>query len=239
MFVWGGNAGSVGQHHSRLDMFGVNMLTEEWHQHDVTPPDTPPPCERSCSAAIGNTIYSYGGVISFQPFRTSDELYKLNLDVMRWRRVTTRDTKPEGRCGAGMCSMNGRLLLMGGHGPLPSQMKHPRAEYKKGGLGEGCGWNNELFEFDPKTGECVSEQGYSYLFKYLFIYLYIYLLIYLFIYFEIFMSLLITYLFIQLLINISAYLFIHLFTYLQFVCKDLCSFRLCGLLGLCWFLYFI
>ena len=159
MFVWGGLTSRLDDdYHSRLDLFSVNMLTGEWHQHTVTPPDTPTPCEHACSAAIGNTIYSYGGWISFEPFRTCDELYKLNLEEMRWRRVEARGTKPEGRSGAGMCRLNGKLLLMGGYGPFPSQMaKHPQAQYKEDGS-EGCGWNNELFEFDPQTGECINKQ---------------------------------------------------------------------------------
>ena len=132
-------------------MFSMNVLTGEWRNPSIAPPDTPPPCERACSAVIGNAIYSYGGRISFQPFRTSDVLYKLDLEEMRWRGVTTRGTKPEGRHGAGMCSVNGKLLLMGGYGPLQSQMKHPQAQYKKSGNGEE-GWNNELFEFDSQTG---------------------------------------------------------------------------------------
>ena len=154
MFVWGGRTSKEGQYHSRLDMFSVNMLTGECHQHTVTPPDMPPPCHGACSAAIGNTIYSYGGKISSSPFRTCDELYKLNLDEMRWRRVSTRGTKPEGRSVAGMCSVSGKLLLMGGYGPLPSQTNHPQAQY----FGKDCGRNNELFEFDPQTGECISKQ---------------------------------------------------------------------------------
>ena len=164
MFVWGGNTGKPGQYHSRLDLFSVNMLTGEWHQHTVTPPDTPTPCERACSAAIGNTIYSYGGHICSSPFRTCDELYKLNLEEMRWRRVEARGTTPEGRHGAGMCRLNGKLLLMGGYGPLPSQMaKHPQAQYKKNPYSEGRCWNNELFEFDPRTGECINKQVCLYL----------------------------------------------------------------------------
>ena len=156
MFVWGGQTIELDYYHSRLDLFSVNMLTGEWHQHTVTPPDTPIPCERACSAAIGNTIYSYGGRISWSPFRTCDELYKLNLE-MRWTRVEARGTTPEGRSGAGMCRLNGKLLLMGGFGPLPSQMaKHPQAQYKKG-FYEGCGWNNELFEFNPETSECINK----------------------------------------------------------------------------------
>ena len=136
------------------------MLTGEWHQHTVAPPDTPPPCQRACSAAIGNTIYSYGGLISQLPVQICDELYKLNLDEMRWRRVEARGMKPQGRCEAGMCCVSGKLLLMGGYGPLPSQTaKHPQAQYKRSILGEGRGCNNELFEFDPQTGECVNKQG--------------------------------------------------------------------------------
>ena len=163
MFVWGGNAGKLDQCHSLLDLFSVNMLTGEWHQHTVTPPDTPTPCQQACSAAIGYTIYSYGGLISWSPFRTCNELYKLNLEEMRWKRVEARGTTPEGRQGAGMCRLNGKLLLMGGYGPLPSQMaKHPQAQYKKDGS-EGCDWNNELFEFNPETGECISKQVCLYL----------------------------------------------------------------------------
>ena len=164
MFVWGGNAGKLDQCHSLLDLFSVNMLTGEWHQHTITPPDTPTPCQQACSAAIGNTIYSYGGLISWSPFRTCDELYKLNLEEMRWRRVEARGTTPEGRLGAGMCCLNGKLLLVGGYGPLPSQMaKHPQAQYKKYGISEGRGWNNELFEFGPQTGECINKQVCLYL----------------------------------------------------------------------------
>ena len=161
MFVWGGKRD---QRHSRLDLFSVNMLTGEWHQHTVTPPDTPTPCDGACSAVIGNTIYSYGGRINFKPLRTCDELYKLNLEEMRWRRVEARETKPEGRCGAGMCHLNGKLLLMGGYGPLPSQIaKHPQAQYKKNSFDEGFCWNNELFEFNPQTGECINKQVCLYL----------------------------------------------------------------------------
>ena len=157
MFVWGGNAGHCGEYCSRLDMFSVNMLTGEWHQHSISPQDAPPPCDGACSAAIGSTIYSYGGEINFFPYTTSDELYKLNLEDMRWRRVETRGKKPEGRDSAGMCSVNGKLLLMGGYGPfsLSSQRKHPQAEYKESDR-VGHGYNNELFEFDPQTGECLS-----------------------------------------------------------------------------------
>ena len=162
MFVWGGHTGNPGQHHSRLDMFSVNMLTGEWHQHTVTPPDTPPPCQQACSAAIGNTIYSYGGLSRWSPFTTHVELYKLNLEEMRWRTAEDRGMKPERRYDAGMCCVNRKLLLMGGYGPLPSQMaKHPQAEYKPGFIGKGCGWNNELFEFDPQTGDCIIKQWYS------------------------------------------------------------------------------
>ena len=164
MFVWGGQTIKLGQYHSRLDLFSVNMLTGEWHQHTVTPPDTPTPCEHACSAAIGDTIYSYGGMSSWAPFRTCNELYKLNLEEMRWKRVEARGTTPEGRFGAGMCRLNGKLLLMGGFGPLPSQMaKHPQAQYKKNKGIEGHGWNNELFEFNPQTGECINKQVCLYL----------------------------------------------------------------------------
>ena len=164
MFVLGGRTIEPSQCHSRLDLFSVNMLTGEWHQHTVTPPDTPTPCERACSAVIGNTIYSYGGRINLSPLRTCDELYKLNLEEMRWRRVEARGTTPKGRYAAGMCCLNGKLLLMGGFGPLPSQMaKHPQAQYKKNKAIKGCGWNNELFEFDPQTGECINKQVCLYL----------------------------------------------------------------------------
>ena len=160
--VWGGNAGShghyhSGHYHSGHDMFTMNMLTGEWHQHNATLPYTPPPCEQACSCPIGNTIYSYGGEINYSPCRTSAELYKLNVEDCdihaRWERVETGGTKPGGRRGAGMCSANGKLLLMGGFGPIPSERNHPQAEYKMCATGKGHGWNSELFEFDPSRGE--------------------------------------------------------------------------------------
>ena len=164
MFVWGGTSEPL-QYHSRLDMFNVNMLTGEWHQHTVTPPETPTPCQQACSAAIGNTIYSYGGLTRKTlcgDYTFYDQLYKLNLKEMRWRTIEDTGTKPKGRCGAGMCSMNGKLLVMGGYGVLPSQVtKHRQAQYKKGGWGgKHNGWNNELYEVNPQTGECVNKQGY-------------------------------------------------------------------------------
>ena len=153
LFVWGGRTDTLGQYHSHLHLFSVSLLNAEWRQHLVAPPELPAPCSGACSAAIGRTIFSYGGEISLLPFRTSNELYKLTIEDMRWKRVETRGSLPEGRHRAGMCSVNGKLLLMGGYGPLPSERRHPQAEYREGTTGEG--WNNELFEFDPQTGTCL------------------------------------------------------------------------------------
>jgi N-acetylneuraminic acid mutarotase len=126
------------------------MLSGEWREHTATPPDTPTPCHGACSAAIRNTIYSFGGWTSSK--KHSDEFYKLDLDEMRWRKVEGGEIKPEGREGAGMCRVNGnsKLLLMGGYGRLP-HTKHPQAQYKDNEHENGFGWNNELFEFDPCT----------------------------------------------------------------------------------------
>jgi hypothetical protein len=152
MFVWGGRTEKHNCYHSRLSIFGMNMLTGVWSEHSITPPVEPPPCDEACCGIIGNTIYSFGGEISFSPYKASNELYKLNLEERQWRRVDTKGTRPEGRVGAAMCNMNGKLLLMGGHGPLPSVRRHPVADYKEdNNLSEYCGWNNELFEFDPET----------------------------------------------------------------------------------------
>ena len=65
-----------------------------------------------------------------------------------------RGLKPEGICEAGMCGRNGKLLLIGGYGPLPSEIKHPQAGYKTTNSSRAnCGWTDELFEFDPHTSE--------------------------------------------------------------------------------------
>jgi hypothetical protein len=153
VFIWGGRKRNGG-YHSRLDLFGVNMATGMWEKHSVTPPDSPPPCDLACTAAIDNTIYSYGGQISRSPIKTSDKLYKLDMEEMRWRKVKGKRIKPEGRFGAGMCTVSGKLLLMGGYGPLPSESRkaHQTAQFKKNKYYKGFGWNNELFVFDPHTG---------------------------------------------------------------------------------------
>jgi N-acetylneuraminic acid mutarotase len=145
-FIWGGRK-SLGDYHSRLELFSVNMLNGKWHQQTVAPPDTPTPCEGACSAAIGNTIYSFGGWTSSG---ACDELYKLDLNEMRWRRVIGRGLKPERKHGAGMCTVEGKLLVMGGYGPMP-KARHPQAEYKEDSYDNGFGWTNELSEFDPHT----------------------------------------------------------------------------------------
>jgi hypothetical protein len=140
-FIWGGQNESLGLH-SRLELFSVNMLTGEWNEHNVTPPDTPPPSERSCSATIEDTIYSYGGRIS-APMTMCDELYKLSLDEMRWRKVQGKGTKPLRLYAAGMCTVNDKLLLMGGYGPSSSKaLPMFPIDYT---------WKNDLFEFYPET----------------------------------------------------------------------------------------
>jgi hypothetical protein len=61
----------------------------------------------------------------------------------------------EGKKQLGMCRVNDNLLLMGGYGPL-TPTKLPQAQYME--HKRGFGWNNELFWFEPHTGECVNVQ---------------------------------------------------------------------------------
>jgi hypothetical protein len=91
-------------------------------------------------------------VISKSPFTICDKFYKLNLEEKGWRKVESTGIQPEGRCGAKMCRVYDKLLLMGGYGSLPLKRYHPQAQYMEGGIGGvGYGWNNELLEFDPET----------------------------------------------------------------------------------------
>ena len=153
MFVWGGETKSRGVFHSRVNLFSVNMISGVWDAHTADAKDTPTPCQEACSAVVGNTIYSYGGLISVSPYRTLDELYKLNIEEMKWRRVEIEGTKPAGRSTAAMCCVNGKLIMMGGHGPMTSDRRHSQAEYKEDRSMRGYGWNNELWSFDGETGE--------------------------------------------------------------------------------------
>jgi hypothetical protein len=155
MFFWGGRQDHFGNmYHSHLDVFCVNMLTGKLHRHSVTPPDIPTPCQQACSAVVGNTIYSYGGRFRVFPSMACNELHKLDLDDMRWRKVEVRGMKPKGRYSAGMCQLKGNLMLMGGYGPVSSRKRHPQAQYGVGYNlgGESYKANNELFEFHPTTG---------------------------------------------------------------------------------------
>ena len=153
MFVWGGETQSGDVFHSRVNLFSVNMISGVWDAHTADAKDTPTRCISACSAVVGNTIYSYGGLISVSPVRTLDELYKLNIEEMRWRRVEIEGTKPAGRWGAAMCCVNGKLIMMGGYGPMKSDRRHSQAEYKENPSRSGYGWNNELWSFDGETGE--------------------------------------------------------------------------------------
>jgi hypothetical protein len=123
------------------------MLNGEWHKHTVTPTDAPTPCQDACSATIGNTIYSFGGYSSGE---YSDELFKLDLVEMSWKKVGEKGMNPESRWGARMCQVNEKLLLMGGYGPFTNK-KHPHAQYKEKRYEKGVGRNNEFFEFEPHT----------------------------------------------------------------------------------------
>lgn len=149
--VWGGERRN-GQFHSRLDIFSVDVLSGKWCQYPVTSTELLLPCKRACNAAIDNIVYAFGGVISFSPLKTCNDLYKLDLNELVWEKVECRGLKPIGRYGAGMCPVNGKLLLMGGYSKFP-QTKHPQAHYKEHRTNKGTGLNNELFEFDPLTGE--------------------------------------------------------------------------------------
>ena len=151
MLVWGGETRSRGVFHSRVNLFSVNMISGVWHAHTANAKDKPTGCRAACSAVVGNTIYSYGGMISESPYRTLDELYKLNIEEMRWRRVEIEGTKPAGRSAAAMCCVNGKLMMMGGYGPMTSDRRHSQAEDKESR--SMSGWNNELWLFDPETGE--------------------------------------------------------------------------------------
>jgi N-acetylneuraminic acid mutarotase len=152
IFVWGGSTGDENLCHSRLDLFSLNILTGDWNRCALSPQDHPPLCSGASSTSIGNTIYSHGGVISKSPFTICDKFYKLNLEEKRWRKVESTGIQPEGRCGAKMCRVYDKLLLMGGYGSLPLKRYHPQAQYMEGGIGGvGYGWNNELLEFDPET----------------------------------------------------------------------------------------
>ena len=153
MFVWGGVTESCGVFYSRVNLFSVNMISGVWHAHIADDKVKPTPCYGACSAVVGNTIYSYGGVTSESSYRTLDELYKLNIEEMRWRRVEIEGTKPAERWGAAMCCVNGKLIMMGGYGPMTSDKRRSQAEYKEDRSMRGYGCNNELWSFDGETGE--------------------------------------------------------------------------------------
>jgi hypothetical protein len=165
MFIFGGRDSTgtgdiVDFHH----LISIDMLTGERNQHTVTPSESESPDLSSlwaCSASIGNTLYTYGGLIKWYPVTYSDELHKLNLDEMRWRRIDVKGIKPEKRMAAAMCKVKERLLLMGGYGPWPSQTNpnpnHSQAQYKKNKDDTVNCYNNELYQYDPSTGETADE----------------------------------------------------------------------------------
>ena len=118
------------------------MISGVWHAHTAHAKVKPTPCAGACNAVVGNTIYSYGGMNSVSPYRMVDELYKLNIEAMRWRRVEIEGTKPTVRCGAAMCCVNRKLIMMGGYGPMTSYRRHSQAEYKENTSTSSNGCNN-------------------------------------------------------------------------------------------------
>lgn len=173
MIVWGGatNKHKTDECHSRLHMFSVDMLTGKWRQHTAIPPDTPPPCIQACSAAIANTVYSYGGKTTSG---MSHELYKIDLGDLRWRKINDRGNYPLASAGAKMCSLNGSLLLMGGYNskqvqemfarrsPLylsenyKGKYRHTPSYVRPSKWSENLKSYNGLLQFDPREGRWFS-----------------------------------------------------------------------------------
>ena len=116
-----------------------NPLTEQWTLQSTTGPPPPGGYGGGC-AAIGNHLYCFGGYDGSSFF---NDLYELDLQSFRWRKLLPRNTPlefPVCKSGCGVVAVDERnLACFGGYGIVPDHK-------------ERTGWTDELHLIDVQEG---------------------------------------------------------------------------------------
>ena len=155
LHVWGGRTQDWSESSrkklaSALETFDPYM--ELWKKQGTT--GVPPPgLYGGACTAIGESMYSYGGLDGQSQYNT---LHQLDTARQHWREVQVRNPSegPMKKTGCGMISYDGdKLVLIGGHG-IPTGPIQPGSTFiRSTGYTDGRGWTNELHLFHLGEGK--------------------------------------------------------------------------------------
>jgi hypothetical protein len=107
LVVVGGLAGSV-----RVEV-AVSIYDPNTRQWSAGPP-LPEPRHHLAAAGLGTAVYVSGGAAALSGWEPTDDLWRLELGAAEWQRL---EPMPEPRFGHRMVAHDGRLYVVGGHGP--------------------------------------------------------------------------------------------------------------------------
>ena len=145
IYQWSGLDGSKEKQLS-VDVF--DPIRESWKQLN-SKGDVPIGIRDGACAAIGNDMYTYGGLTSDSSY---DGLHKLDTVTMQWSYIHPRSgVRPSPKTGVKMIAIGGdKLVMFGGYTPKVVK-KGKTAFQKKTSSGGTC---DELHMFDTKNGMC-------------------------------------------------------------------------------------
>lgn len=143
----------------RQQIFSYDIVTKKWIQHTTkaeNDSNMPRPCTGAKCAALGHTIYSFGGLqvnITDQMRLFSNKTYALDTTTMTWRCCKVDGTAvPSGRDKYALCVDDTKLLIFGGW-----SLRIDKNRLQDGAVwvpeeDKIVGWNNELYAFETETG---------------------------------------------------------------------------------------
>eukprot|EP01132_Coremiostelium_polycephalum_P003209 gene3209-4020_t len=143
VYIVGGISTSNEKYHTKQNTEGSTVLCLDTSTVKFTSikdrGTVPQHLYQSCSAAIGVTIYMFGGRKTQNSYITSNDLYRFDSTTHEWSLLPCKGSKegviPPNRCMAGMESLEGRYLIL------------------FGGQSTKLSFNNDLWVYDLELNE--------------------------------------------------------------------------------------
>ena len=127
----------------------LDLVTEKWQQIPTTG-ETPPGHINASCAALGSSLYHFGGRDRYKCYNT---IHCLETSKMSWRATRADNPReaPIPKSSAGMVVYDHTLVISGGVGDLP---QHPNPDKYIPDPGyEGQGYTNEVHCFHVDSSE--------------------------------------------------------------------------------------
>lgn len=149
LYVWRGyTEGFSAEEKIDSSIHSFDVFLESWTE-DQTSGDLPPGVYDGASAAVGHSLYLYGG---YDGSTVHSALHQLDTRSWKWKLLSSGGPIRKAVCE--MVAYDGKLVLFGGYGTpagAPCVGSQSRVEYVKDRDGHG-GWTNEMHTFDLKKG---------------------------------------------------------------------------------------